>query len=75
MYTLSEYAGKIKMLSEYYKYHYDVPREFMLPTSTNISKYHDKKRRVAYQRITKMLNIQPECEETDKQHDTQHNIL
>lgn len=46
----------------------------MLPTSLTISKYHDKKRRVAYQRITKMLNIQPELDETDKQ-DTQINIL
>lgn len=58
------------MLSEYYKYHYDVPRVFMLPTSLAIAKHHDKKRRVAYQKITKILNIQPESDETDK-HDTQ----
>jgi hypothetical protein len=46
------------MLSEYYKFHHDVPRLFMLPVSLTISKYHDRKRRVEYVRITKMLNIQ-----------------
>jgi hypothetical protein len=64
IYTLPEYGGKIKMLSEYYKYHHDVPRLFMLPTSLTVSKYHDRKRRVEYVRITKMLNIQPEADST-----------
>ena len=43
------------MLTEYYKFHRDIPRLFMLPTTKTMNKYHDKKRRVEYQRITRML--------------------
>lgn len=43
------------MLTEYYKFHKDIPRLFMLPTTHTLNKYHDKKRRLDYIRITKML--------------------
>lgn len=33
------------MLSEYYKYHKDIGRLFMLPTTKRLNKYHDKKRK------------------------------
>lgn len=54
-YKISEYDGKMKMLTEYYKFHKDIPRLFMLPTTHTLNKYHDKKRRLDYIRITKML--------------------
>ncbi len=44
------------MLCEYYKFHKDIPRLFMLPSITTLNKYHDKKRRIEYVRITKLLN-------------------
>lgn len=41
------------MLSEYYKYHTDISRMFMLPITNILNKYHDKKRRIEYIRITR----------------------
>ena len=55
-YHQKEYSKKIKLLSEYYKYHEDVPRLAMLPLSGIVHNYHDQKRRVNYIKITKMLN-------------------
>lgn len=55
-YQRKEYPKKIKLLSEYYKFHEDVPRLSMLPLSTVIHGYHDQKRRINYIKITKMLN-------------------
>jgi hypothetical protein len=43
------------MLSEYYKYHKDISRLFMIPQSKTMNKYHDKIRKIEYRRITKML--------------------
>lgn len=40
---------------EYYKYHTDIARLFMLPVTKVVNKFHDKKRRHEYIRITKML--------------------
>ena len=51
-----EYPKKIKLLSEYYKFHEDVPRLAMLPLSGIIHNFHDQKRRINYIKITKMLN-------------------
>ncbi len=50
------------MLTEYYKFHKDIPRLFMQTISTVMNKYHDKKRRIEYVKITKMLNDQNEEE-------------
>ena len=40
---------------EYYKFHQDVPRIFMIPISKIAHNYYDKMRRINYIRITKML--------------------
>lgn len=54
-YMRKEYKNKIRMLSEYYKFHNDIPRMFMLPTSNVMNRFHDKKRRLEYIRVTRML--------------------
>jgi hypothetical protein len=54
-YSIDEYDKKIKLLAEYYKFHKDIPRIFALPTSNFLNKFHDKKRKVEYQRIKQLL--------------------
>lgn len=41
LYKISKYPEKINILSEFYKYHVDVPRFFMLPTSNIMNNFHD----------------------------------
>jgi hypothetical protein len=56
-------SDKIRSLGEYYRvwdalllqYHRDVPRIFAEPAVRSLNKYHDKKRRIEYNRITAML--------------------
>lgn len=55
-YKIESYFDKIEVLTEYYKYHEDVPRLFMMPIAKIIHNYYDKKRRINYIKITKMLN-------------------
>ena len=59
-YKNSEYDYKIRMLTEYYKFHKDISRLFMMPTTNVLNKYHDKKRRLEYVRVTKMLRDENE---------------
>ena len=66
-YRINEYDYKIKMLSEYYKFHRDIARIFMLPTSLILNKYHDRKRRLEYIRITKMLKEENQSKISNKQ--------
>jgi len=47
-YKRSEYKNKIKLLTEYYKYHNDIARLFMKPQRDTIIKFHDNKRRVEF---------------------------
>jgi hypothetical protein len=54
-YQINENGFKMKMLAEYYKFHKDIPRLFMLPICDSLNKYHDKKRRIEYFRIKKLL--------------------
>ena len=54
-YAHDEYPQKIALLSEYYKYHEDVPRVFSMPVAKIVHNYYDKKRRINYIRITRML--------------------
>ena len=54
-YQIQENDFKMKMLAEYYKFHKDIPRLFMIPICDSLNKYHDKKRRIEYFRIKKML--------------------
>ncbi|CAD8122540.1 unnamed protein product [Paramecium sonneborni] len=46
---------KLQMLGEYYKFHNDIPRLFMLPAIIPLNYYHDKKRRLEYFRIAKLI--------------------
>lgn len=55
IYKSSEHKAKISYLTEYYKYHKEVPRLFMLPSSNSINHFHDKKRRIEYYKIKRML--------------------
>jgi len=50
------------MLTEYYKYHKDIPRLFMLPTTNIVNKYHDNKRRIEYIRITRLIKEENDVE-------------
>lgn len=54
-YESDEYEGKIKLLSEYYKFHRDIPRIFSVPASRALNKYHDQRRKIEYHKIKKML--------------------
>lgn len=47
-YAFHECDGKMKRLTEYYKFHHDISRMFMLPIANILNKYHDKKRRIYY---------------------------
>lgn len=42
-------------MAEYYKFHRDITRIFMLPITITLNKYHDKKRKIEYVRITKLI--------------------
>lgn len=57
IYQITEYPFKIQALSEYYKYHSDVPRIFIAKICDTMNKYHDKRRKIEYLRIKKMLNL------------------
>lgn len=39
---------KMKDLTEYYKYHKDIPRLFMVSIGNVMNRYHDKRRRIEY---------------------------
>lgn len=46
---------KLEFLTEYYKYHNEIPRMFIKHISDTMNRYHDKKRRIDYYRIKKLL--------------------
>ena len=62
-YCQSEFKYKIRILTEYYKFHRDIPRLFMLPIMTTLNKYLDKKRRLDYIKITRIINEENKNEE------------
>ena len=45
-------------LTEYYKYHKDIPRLFMPSIGSIMNRYHDKRRRIEYDRIKKELHLE-----------------
>ena len=49
---------KLQFLTEYYKFHNEIPRIFMKEVSDVMNRYHDKKRRIDYYRIKKLLKEQ-----------------
>lgn len=55
IYELNEYPAKVKLLTEYYKFHTDIPRLFMEPLCDIMNRMHDKKRRVEFYRIAKII--------------------
>lgn len=61
-YQIHENSFKMKLLVEYYKFHKDIPRLFMTPTCDVLNRYHDKKRRIEYVKIKKMLKDQEKQE-------------
>lgn len=83
-----EYPGKIELLSEFYKFHSDIPRIFMLPIAEVIHNYYDKQRRINYIKVTRMLNkgengepeepipnLESESESSNPQDDDESNSL
>ena len=54
-YEAHEYEHKVRLLSEYYKFHKDIPRFFAQPTCRRLNEYHEKKRKIDYHRIKQIL--------------------
>ncbi|CAD8105930.1 unnamed protein product [Paramecium sonneborni] len=54
-YLANEVKDKLQLFTEYYKYHNEIPRFFMHKISNLMSNYHDKKRRVEYYRIKRII--------------------
>ena len=52
---IGEYDNRIELLCEYYKFHKDIPRLFQMPVALIMNIYHDRKRKLEYKKITKML--------------------
>ncbi len=44
-------------MTEYYKFHKEIPRIFILPESITLNKFWDKKRRFDYYIIAKQIDI------------------
>lgn len=59
-FSFKQIYKKIQFLTEYYKYHNEIPRFFMKKISDVMNRYHDKKRRIDYYRIKKLLKEQNE---------------
>ncbi|EAR83006.1 hypothetical protein TTHERM_01043230 (macronuclear) [Tetrahymena thermophila SB210] len=57
-YHKNQQPVKMRDLTEYYKYHKDIPRLFMVSIGNVMNRYHDKRRRIEYQRIKKQLNFE-----------------
>lgn len=55
IYEGHEHKERINLLTEYYKFHNDVPRLFMMPIAEIIHNFYDKKRRLNYIKVTQML--------------------
>ena len=54
-YRLEQFGGKIEMLSEYYKFHRDVPKLFELNVFKILGKYYDRLRHYDYKKIKMVL--------------------
>jgi hypothetical protein len=56
-YYREEYKGKFGQLTEYYKFHREIPRVFSKAEYDMYFDYHDRKRKVEFVRITNMLKL------------------
>ncbi|CAD8191970.1 unnamed protein product [Paramecium octaurelia] len=54
-YHINQLRDKLHMLGEYYKYHNDIPRLFMIPAIIPLNYFHDRKRRLAFFRIARLI--------------------
>jgi len=54
-YSANELENKTNLLTEYYKFHKDIPRLFMLPETIVLDNYHYKKRRFEDKKIAMMI--------------------
>lgn len=63
-YPLKNLGKKMKAITDYYKYHVEIPRVYMVPLCIISNCYliilgfHDKKRRINYYRVKKILHAQ-----------------
>ena len=48
MYYKKEHKKKLQKLTEYYKYHSEIPRLFIKPILKVVNQHHNKKRRIKY---------------------------
>lgn len=60
-YPASGQPAKIEELTTFYKFHQEVPRLFMKDKCLIIHQYYDSKRRINYERIRRMLELES-CE-------------
>ena len=73
-YPKEDIKEKTKMLTEYYKFHSDIPRLFMYPVTKTLNRYHDKKRRIEYEKITKLIAEEERKDSgSNKKNDKYHN--
>lgn len=54
-YQRSEYQLKIKMLSEYYKYHVEMPLIFHAELAKTVQGYHEEKREAEFETVTRKM--------------------
>ena len=57
-YFIEEYGMKSEQLTEYYKYHQEIPRIFTEKEYDLYFDYHDRKRKVEYVKITNKLKVE-----------------
>ena len=57
-YFIEEYGMKCEQLTEYYKYHQEIPRIFTEKEYDLYFDYHDRKRKVEYVKITNKLKVE-----------------
>lgn len=55
----------MKLIVEYYKYHEDVPRAFILPEIKLVNNWYDKKRKIKYKEVVKQLKASGKKVEID----------
>lgn len=58
VYFLEEYDSKFQQLTEYYKFHKEIPRIFSKNEYDIYFDYHDRKRKVDFVQITNMLKME-----------------
>lgn len=74
-YQLDESVTRIEQMSEYFKYHYEIPRLFLPGVVDVIDSFHDRKRNKIYQQVKRLIgkeNIvgddsEPETSSLDQQ--------